>query len=207
MKHTDPPSREVSIHVEHEGQNKFKIRTDQLEQIGALLRGRQFSIFHSVILPLLVGGSIFTYFFQYVSWSNQVGVQHATEVATQAAHTYEKAAAALSTRLNAMFEFVPSLIDVKAKEANIERGKQPQSSTVDLRASAGSAGETQETFLRKFDLDIKQQRFASYYEQHKLWNESYFGLLSEIEITLDRPVFSQAEKVKEFLLHPHFCRR
>ena len=51
--------------------------------------------------------------------------------------------------------------------------------------------------LHKSALDIKQKRFASYYEQLKLWNENYDHLLSEIEYALDRPVFGQADKKNE----------
>ena len=51
--------------------------------------------------------------------------------------------------------------------------------------------------LHKSALDTKQKRFASYYEQLKLWNENYDHLLSEIEYALDRPVFGQADKKNE----------
>ena len=54
-----------------------------------------------------------------------------------------------------------------------------------------------EILLHKSALDIKQKRFATYYEQLKLWNENYDHLLSEIEYALDRPVFGQADKKNE----------
>ena len=54
-----------------------------------------------------------------------------------------------------------------------------------------------EISLHKSALDTKQKRFASYYEQLKLWNENYDHLLSEIEYALDRPVFGQADKKNE----------
>ena len=71
----DPPFREVSLYVEQEGTNKFKIQSNQLEQIGAQLRGpREFLIFQSILLPLIVtiATLIFTSLFQYVSWFNSV---------------------------------------------------------------------------------------------------------------------------------------
>jgi hypothetical protein len=187
MKHTDPPSREVSIYVQPVGKNKFKIQIDQLEQIGAQLRGtRQFSIFHSVILPLIVGGSIFSALFQYLSWSNAVAVQDATEVATNAMRTYEKVVAPLATRHYAAFVFLPSLRDlINAKSNEV------------IRAYTGDAGTstskaTLDVSLHKLAIDIKQQRFASYYEQLKFWNENYDRWMSDIELTFDRPIFSQA---------------
>jgi hypothetical protein len=51
-----------------------------------------------------------------------------------------------------------------------------------------------EISLHKSVLDIKQKRFASYYEQLKLWNENYDHQLSDIEYALDRPVFQQVDK-------------
>ena len=54
-----------------------------------------------------------------------------------------------------------------------------------------------EISLHKSALDTKQKRFASYYEQLKLWNENYDHLLSEIEYALDRPVFGQADRKNE----------
>ena len=91
----DPPFREVSLYVEQEGTNKFKIQSNQLEQIGAQLRGpREFSIFQSIILPLIVTVAtlIFTSLFQYVSWYNSVNLQNATDVAANAERAYEKSA-------------------------------------------------------------------------------------------------------------------
>ncbi len=218
MKHTDPPFREVSIYIQQEGENKFKIQSDQLEQIGAQLRGRrQFSIFQSIILPLIVGGSIFTYLLQYVSWSNAVAVQNATEIATNAARTYKEVAAAMSTRQYAMFVFFTSLRALlnegHSKEASVEKRKpdaekKPQPSTVDASTSAASTEETTDfEFLHKLELNIKQQRFASYYEQIKLWQENYDRLLSEIEITLDRPVFLPADERDGFIIYYDFFRR
>ena len=76
--------RHVSVYVEQDGANKFKIQSDQLEQIGAQLRGpREFSIFQSITLPIIVtlATLIFTSLFQYVSWYNSVNLQNATDVA------------------------------------------------------------------------------------------------------------------------------
>jgi hypothetical protein len=220
----DPPFREASVFIEQEGANKFKIQSGELEQIGAQLRGRrEFSIFHSIILPLIVSLAtiIFTSAFQYVSWFNSVGVQYATDVADKAARTYERSAAAIGTRHYAMVVFLPSLRDLVHAKANAALGARAQSNAIkerdivlspavakkrtlggeasSLSAVVQSAEEPKdnEISLHKFVLDTKQKRFASYYEQLKLWNENYDHLLSEIEYALDRPVFAQAGRENE----------
>ena len=108
----DPPVRDVSVRIEQEGTNKFTIQSDQLEQIGAQLRGRrEFSIFQSIILPLIVSVAtiVLSSAFQYVSWFNSVGVKDATDVADKAARAYETSAAAIGTRHYATVVFLPSL--------------------------------------------------------------------------------------------------
>jgi hypothetical protein len=222
----DPPFHETSVYIEQEGTNKFKIQSDQLEQIGAQLRGRrEFSIFHSIILPLIVSVAtiIFSSTFQYVSWFNSVGVQHATDIADKAARTYENSAAAIGTRHYAMLVFLPSLRDLVHAKANavlsaraqaqikgikdrdpIQAQANAKKRNLDaegslLKAMAQSTEDTKdnEISLHKSVLDIQQKRFASYYEQLKLWNENYDHLLSDIEYALDKPVFKQAGKKTE----------
>jgi hypothetical protein len=83
----DATFHEASVIIEQAGTNKYKIQSDQLEQIGTQLRGRrEFSIFHSIILPLIVSVAtvIFSSIFQYVSWFNQVSVKYTTDVADKA---------------------------------------------------------------------------------------------------------------------------
>jgi hypothetical protein len=262
----NPPFHEVSVYIEPAGANKFKIQSDQLEQIGAQLRGRhEFSIFNSIILPLIVSvvTVLITSGLQFVSWFNDVRVKEAADVADKAARSYEHAAAAIGTRHYAMLVFLPSLRDLVHAKANANaalaqakefRNRQesdaegsllgqikaikskelvypqpsvpkqvletkrslppqitktkanddpvhPQKRAADaerspLKAMAQSTELTtdQEISLHKYDLEIKQKRFASYYEQLKLWNENYDRVLSDIEYSLDRPVFAQANK-------------
>src|SRR5215510_3450851 len=52
-----------------------------------------------------------------------------------------------------------------------------------------------------------QKRFASYYEQLKLWNENYDHQLSSIENALDRPVFEHAGKNIDFRVSRHEIRK
>jgi len=236
----DPPVRDVSVRIEQEGANKFTIQSDQLEQIGAQLRGRrEFSIFQSIILPLIVSVAtiVLSSAFQYVSWFNSVGVKDATDVADKAARTYETSAAAIGTRHYATVVFLPSLKHLVQAKADAELSARARAASLDARAQAIAAPSTSDKrtkdkdlagalanakrspeadrvllsavtagaedkkdndiSLHKSALDTKQKRFASYYEQLKLWNENYDHLLSEIEYALDRPVFGQADRKNE----------
>jgi hypothetical protein len=217
----DPPFREVSVYVEQEGGNKFKIQSGQLEQIGAQLRGpRQFSIFNSIILPVLVSLAtiLFTSLFQYVSWSNSVNLQNAADVAANAERAYEKAAAAIGKRQYAMLVFLPSLRDLVRAKATLEASaraapednrksdagrkavwRKPATPTVDNAPERAFASAPFEVPLHKADLDIKQQRFASYYERLKYWNENYDYLLHDVDHALDGPVFRQVGKKNELV--------
>jgi hypothetical protein len=238
----DSAAHDVSVRIEQEGANSFRIQSGQLEQIGAQLRGRrEFSIFQSIILPLIVSVAtiILSSAFQYVSWFNSVGVKDATDVADKAARTYETSAAAIGTRHYATVVFLPSLKHLVQAKGDAESTRARAASLLKARAEvvvtpgAGGQGKgtkdkdlaaalasakrspeadrallsavTQgaedkkdnEISLHKFAMDTKQKRFASYYEQLKLWNENYDHLLSEIEYALDRPVFGQADKRNE----------
>jgi hypothetical protein len=246
-----PPFCDVSVYIEQEEQNRFKIQSDQLEQIGAQLRGpRHFSIFHSIILPLVVTVAtlLFTSLFQYVSWYNSVSLQDATDVASNAERAYEKAAAAIGTRRYAVFVFLPSLRDlVKAKtrveaaararvEAAARASDEAAVTAIDQnrrRDSESSAhpGKTDtkleyrkpseayattivppegindgEAPLHKYVMDVHKQRFASYYRELKLWNENYDHLLTEIDYSLDKPVFRQAGRQSERVSYAKFSQ-
>ena len=123
----DPPVHDVSVRIEQEGTNKFRIQSDQLEQIGAQLRGRrEFSIFQSIILPLIVSVAtiVLSSAFQYVSWFNSVGLKDATDVADKAARTYETSAAAIGTRHYATVVFLPSLRDLVQAKAECRAKRQ-----------------------------------------------------------------------------------
>jgi hypothetical protein len=249
---THPPFHEVSVYIEQDGTNKYKIQSNKLEEIGAQLRGRrEFSIFHSIVLPLIVSVAtiIFSSAFQYISWFNSVGLKNATDVADKAERTYENSAAAIGTRHYAMLVFLPSLRDLihakantavlramaktnemkdrglvraqanaKKRNSDAERslaGAMARSNGAKgrgaVQAQADATKRTPDTehplisaiahrtgddeiSLHKSVLDIKQKRFASYYEQLKLWNENYDHQLSDIEYALDRPVFGQVDK-------------
>ena len=136
----DPPVRDVSVRIEQEGTNKFTIQSDQLEQIGAQLRGRrEFSIFQSIILPLIVSVAtiVLSSAFQYVSWFNSVGVKDATDVADKAARTYETSAAAIGTRHYATVVFLPSLKHFVQAKADAEQSARARAaSLLDARAQA-----------------------------------------------------------------------
>ena len=239
----DPPVHDVSVRIEQEGTNKFRIQSDQLEQIGAQLRGRrEFSIFQSIILPLIVSVAtiVLSSAFQYVSWFNSVGLKDATDVADKAARTYETSAAAIGTRHYAMLVFLPSLRDLVQAKAEAEQSARARADVLSARAqatiapSAGGQGKgtrdkdltgalanakrnpdadravlsaatpsaedkkDNDILLHKSALDIKQKRFASYYEQLKLWNENYDHLLSEIVPSTGPSLVKPKRKMRTF---------
>jgi hypothetical protein len=199
-----PAVEKASVYIEQEEANKFKIESEQLEQIGAQLRGppKPFSIFYTIILPLIVsaGTVILSSLFQYISWYNSVNLQSATEVATSAERAYQNAAAAIGTRQYATLAFLPALEDLVIEKTEYEANANP--SVEGNPAPAGQklgSDEARRAFaiaspLHKFDLDIKQQRFVSYFEHVKSWNENYDHLLTDIDYALDRPVFKEAGK-------------
>src|SRR3954471_11232244 len=134
----DPPVRDVSVRIEQEAANSFRIQSDQLEQIGAQLRGRrEFSIFQSIILPLIVSVAtiVLSSAFQYVSWFNSVGVKDATDVADKAARTYETSAAAVGTRHYATVVFLPSLKYLVEAKADAELSARARAASL-LKARA-----------------------------------------------------------------------
>jgi hypothetical protein len=196
MKQNDPPLRDVYVYIEKDGRSKFKIQSDQLEAIGTQLRGpKKFPIFHSIILPAII--SFFTFlltsFFQYVSWSNSVSLQNATDIATNAERAYEKAAAAIGRRHYATFVFLPSLRELAKATPSIQANVTDTENPLQHLA----VGPPLDIPLLKSDLDNKQHRFAYYYEQLKFWNENYDYLLHDIHYALDRPVFRQADRTIE----------
>jgi hypothetical protein len=196
---------DVLLYIEKGGPETYRIESDQLEHIGAKLRGpRQFSVFHSIVLPLIVSVAtvIFTGLFQFISWKNSVAVQNATDVATRAMEASEKVTVAIDRRRYATFLFISSLQDLVS--AKVNPGK-PQDWVSDVAATTGS-GSTgaiasgripfarplvgQSASLDKLDLELKRQRFEAYYEQLKRWNESIDQLLTDVFYGLDQPIFS-----------------
>src|SRR3954452_699679 len=133
----DSPAHDVSVRIEQEGANSFRIQSDQLEQIGAQLRGRrEFSIFQSIILPLIVSVAtiILSSAFQYVSWFNSVGLKDATDVADKAARTYETSAAAIGTRHYATVVSLPSLKHLVQAKADAEQSARARAASLKARA-------------------------------------------------------------------------
>ena len=102
---TEQETLDVLVFVEKDGADRFKIRSEQLEQIGEKLRG--FSIFNSVILPLMVSAAtvFFTGLFQYISWTNEVRLREATEIADRAMKSSAEVAAAIGERYYATYIF------------------------------------------------------------------------------------------------------
>lgn len=186
-----------------DGAERFMIRSDQLEHIGNKLRG--FSVFNSIILPLIVSAAtvFFTGLFQYISWTNEVRLRDATEVETRAKKSSEEVTAAIGRRYYATYTFMAALRELNKQKAkgpalasNTERSEtsggpsipslpQPESEPLGLDV------------LARLENDLNESRFEHYYEQLKQWNEMIDQLLTEVDYALDVPVFMHAHGALE----------
>ena len=129
--------------------------------------------------------------FQYVSWLNSVKVQNATDVTANAERAYEKAADAIGVRQYSTIVFRPALKElIQGARTDVEAAAKPG-------VEGAFASAPPEISLLASDLENKQQRFSSYFQQLKAWNENYDRLLTDIDYSLDRPVFEQAAKQVE----------
>lgn len=189
---------DVLVLVEKEdGAERFAIRSSQLEQIGHKLRG--FSVFNSIILPLIISAAtvFFTGLFQYISWANSVRLQEATDVATRAKKSSEEANAAIGRRYYATYTFMAAL-----RQLHKQKARGPALSGAERSETTGGPGipdvpkpvaePAQSDALDRLENDLHEQRFQSYYEQLKQWNETIDQLLTEVDYTLDVPVFMHA---------------
>lgn len=208
---TEQEPLDVLVSVEKEGADRFKIRSDQLEQIGEKLRG--FSVFNSVILPLMVSAAtvFFTGLFQYISWTNEVRLREATEIANRAMNVSEKVSAAINQRKYVTYTFIGSLRDlVLAKIEKLERSNaetaNEQLRQPDITTGTRPSGDIDPTHSRPkltsptpaihlstLDLDLGNKRFTSYYEQLESWNEGIGQLVTDLDYALDRPIFIHAQ--------------
>ena len=108
-------SPDVHLTIEQDGEQRVRIQSAQLREIGEQLRGpRSFSIFNSLVLPALVAllTTILTSGFQYVSWRNSVLLQNANDVVTRATEAYEAATEMIGKRRYSTLLFVPAMRDI-----------------------------------------------------------------------------------------------
>jgi hypothetical protein len=175
-KSIDSNFQEATIYVEREGENKYKLNSAQLDRIGTQLRGKpRFSIFHSIVLPLIISVAtiVFSTVLQYISWTNSIRLQNATDLATKASVTYERAASAIGKRHYATFLFVPSARDLINYKNPIDNE------------------------VYKTQTALNKRRFDAYYEELRNWNENYDQLITDIDYNLDRPILLQARLARE----------
>jgi hypothetical protein len=203
-----PLKGDVLLYVEQEAPSKFKIESDQLEKIGAKLRGpRRFSIFYSLVLPALVTllTTILTGTFQYLSWINTVRLQAASAVVDRAAETFDKAAVVVGQRSYATLIFIPSVRDLsKSKRlkpsqpvvaANDKSAQQPAATSgaqFDMASVAAAVPNGTDLQLNAVSEELAKQRYVGYYEHLKRWNEQYDQLLADIDYNLDHPILADA---------------
>jgi len=105
----NPPERPAYVHIEREGESRYRILSSSLEHIGEQLRGkRRFSIFNSIILPVIVTivTVLVTGSFQYISWQNTIKLQQATD---RASATYDNASGEIEKRYYATLLFQVSV--------------------------------------------------------------------------------------------------
>jgi hypothetical protein len=187
---------DVHLLIEREGE-KFKIQSNKLQEIGQQLRGKsRFSVFNSIILPLMVtlATTLLTSFLQYVSWWNAVSVKAATEVAENATKAYVSAADAAARRIQVTDAFIPVIIKL-AQPPQFE----PQMRRTDGRASPGTTLQTaileqSPSALHDLEHELSKTRFKAYHEQLRSWDDNYEKLLADIGRHLDQPIFDHASR-------------
>jgi hypothetical protein len=164
------PAPPVSVFIEKDDDKRYTVRTSDLGYIASQLRGqRPFSVFNSIILPMLVvvGTTLITTgvgsLFQYVSWRNSIKLQEASDRVNNANMAYVKSSIAIGKRYYSTFLYLAAVRDL----ANLN--------------SANS-------HLYAFNLDLNRRRFDAYYQQLRDWNETYDQMLTEIDFNMDQPV-------------------
>jgi hypothetical protein len=165
---TPLPEPRVYVQFEREAGDRYSILSRDLETIGSQLRGKsRFSVFNSIILPVLVTLVTLaaTSLFQFVSWQNSIKLQAASDEASAASRTYDRAAAEIDKRYYATFLFQVAVKNV---------------------ANRKTAPETQ---LSQYDLELQKRRFEEFYKELAIWNQDYSQLLNDISYDIDRPIF------------------
>jgi len=166
---TDTPPSEPRVYVQFEREkgDQYSILSRDLETIGAQLRGKsRFSIFNSIILPVLVTLVTLasTSLFQFISWQNSILLQGVTGEATAASKTYDKAASEIEKRYYATYLFQVAVKSIANRK-------------------------TADTQLSQYDVALQKRRFDEFYKQLASWNQNYNQLLNDISYDIDRPIF------------------
>jgi hypothetical protein len=160
----------VSVIID--GDKKYVVRTSDLENIGAQLRGKKpFSFFYSIVVPALavfVSTGI-AQTFQYISWRNDTQLKQATERAEAAKKAYVQSSKAISERYYATLLYL--------------------NATLALNKKSGL-----DDTLHNVDLKFNQKSFDDYNDQMKSWSDSYDQILSDIDFYMDRPVLWNAQR-------------
>ncbi len=190
MSAEEKPPPDVLISIEKTGPEEYRIHSDQLEHIGKKLRG--FSVFNSIILPLMVSivTIVLTTLLQYISWSNSISLQETTDIAKNAKSAYERASVAIRQGIHSAVLFVPMLQDLARSEQKSNGTKGHGASAAPLTKIAESP--KAQVSLHQLVRDLNKDRFESYYKQRKSWSENYDQLLTEVAYALDRPILGHA---------------
>jgi hypothetical protein len=163
-----PPEPRVYVQFEREKGDQYSILSKDLETIGSQLRGKsRFSIFNSIVVPVMVTLVTLasTSLFQYISWQNSIQLQAASEEATSASKTYDKAASEIDKRYYATLLFQVAVRNIANRKA------------------------VADTQLAQYDDTLQKRRFEEFYKQLASWNQNYSQLLNDISYDIDRPIF------------------
>jgi hypothetical protein len=166
------PSSDITVDVEREsdGRSHIRIGSDQLKRAATLLRGEsRFSLRDLLAGALTVFlATVIASAFQYVSWLNSLRIQAATDTAAAATAVYQEAAAEIGQRQYATSMFIAAVSDLVNRKDGTEVG------------------------LSKSAFDLDRQRVTSYYQMLTNWNDTYDRLITDVDYSIDRPIFRQA---------------
>lgn len=161
----------VSVFID--GDRRFTVRTSDLENIGAQLRGKKsFSFFNSIVVPaaVVLATTLIAQLFQYISWRNSTVLQQNTERSALAKTAYHQASDAISKRFYATKLYLDAAIALNRKDAAADK-------------------------LHDIELKFNQGNIDHYNEQMKIWNDTYDQILSDIDFYMDRPILWASERV------------
>jgi hypothetical protein len=181
---TEQESQDALVSVEKDGADRLKIRSDQFEQTGQ--KRRSFSVFSSIMLPIIVSAAtaFFTGPFQYIGFTNELRLREATETAARAMAVSEKVSAAINQRKYATYVFISSLQNL-VLEKNEKLDPEQSLLKPTLRTPANN--------LSALASELGKERFKTYYEKLKVWNEGIDQLVTDFDYALDRPIFIHAQ--------------
>jgi len=139
----------------------------------------------------------FTGLFQYISWTNEVRLREATDVAAKAMSASEKIAAAINQRRYATLTLIDPLRELVLENSNELARRDAMAELASLGATTGSPPAAspgqhspgQHSKLAAYEEERGKDRFDAYYERLTEWNEKVGQFATDLDYALDRPIF------------------